>query len=173
MSLGKTALNCFVGAWGFINSSLVNTTTGDLIPGDWAYPVPSGMSLYTPNGFCALLVTANDTTKPELRPTYLDQSDYSSGTDAEWALIGKYSIAGAGPYHLSNITGGNDTSGTGPQGTVTGEFWTATLPSRLGPFEFTFKFYEDCQVWNLHQSVGGDAERVAWYEKLPDQDVYD
>lgn len=131
------------------------------------------MSLYTPNGYTALIVTANDTTKPELRPTYLDQNDYSTGTDAEWALIGKYSIAGAGPYHLSNITAGSGGNGTGPAGTVTGEFLTATLPSRKGPFEFTFEFYEACRVWNLHQTVGEEAERVAWYEKLPDQDVYD
>ncbi|OJD37403.1 uncharacterized protein BKCO1_7000222 [Diplodia corticola] len=136
------------------------------------------MSLYTPNGYCALLVTANDTTKPALRPTYLDQSDPSSGTDAQWALIGRYSIAGAGPYRLSNVTAvaGNGTAGSddeeGPQGTVTGEFLTATLPSREGPFEFTFRFYEGCGVWNLHQSVGEDAERVAWYERLPDRDVY-
>ncbi|KAB2580395.1 hypothetical protein DBV05_g780 [Lasiodiplodia theobromae] len=172
MSPGKKAAKCFVGAWGFINSTLYNTTTGDIVTNDWAYPVPSGMSLFTPNGYTALIVTANDRTRPELRPTYLDQSDYSSGTDAEWALIGKYSIAGAGPYHLSNVTDGDDEC-EGPQGTVTGSFLTATLPSRLGPFEFTFKFYDDCSVWNLHQAVGEDLERVAWYHAKADQDVYD
>lgn len=60
----------------------------------------------------------------------------------------------------------------GPQGTQTGNFFTSTLPSREGPYEFMFKFYKSCHVWNLHQPVGGGLERVAWYEKLPDQQVY-
>ncbi|KAK1948851.1 hypothetical protein LY78DRAFT_697997 [Colletotrichum sublineola] len=85
----RTAMNCFVGAWGFINSTLVNTTSGDIITQDWAYPVPSGMSLFTPNGYTALLVTANDTTRPDLRPQGLDQSNPSSSPDSEWAKIGK------------------------------------------------------------------------------------
>ncbi|KAK8040271.1 hypothetical protein PG991_000059 [Apiospora marii] len=183
----KKAASCFVGAWGFINSTLVNTTTGDIITEDWAYPVPSGASLFTPNGYAALLVTANDTTKPDLRPRFLNQENLASGNDTEWAKIGKYSIAGAGPYRLSNVTwdcgsnkhvGDNGEKGKeeyefeGPQGTQTGNFFTSTLPSREGPYEFTFKFYKSCHVWNLHQPVGGGLERVAWYEKLPDQQVY-
>ncbi|KAK8085820.1 hypothetical protein PG997_007091 [Apiospora hydei] len=181
----KKAASCFVGAWGFINSTL-NTTSGDIITEDWAYPVPSGASLFTPNGYAALLVTANDTTKPDLRPRFLTQNDYASGNDTEWAKIGKYSIAGVGPYHLSNVTWPGydcgdkgkkaevkmDEEFEGPEGIQTGSFFSSTLPSREGPYEFAFKFYESCHVWNLHQPVGGGLERVAWYEKLPDQQVY-
>lgn len=77
------------------------TTSGDFITDDWAYPVPSGASLFTPNGYAALLVTANDTARPDLRPRSLDQNDLASGSDTEWAKIGKYSIAGGGPYRLA------------------------------------------------------------------------
>ncbi|KAF6811679.1 hypothetical protein CMUS01_13213 [Colletotrichum musicola] len=167
-SPAKVALKCFVGAWGFINSTLVNTTSNEIITQDWAYPVPSGMSLFTPNGYTALLVTANDTTRPDLRPQGLDQSNPSSSPDSEWAKIGKYSVAGAGPFRLSNVTG--EKGPEGPQGVNSGSFLTSTLPARLGPFEFTFKFYDDCEVWNLHQDVGGGLQRVAWYERLPDQE---
>ncbi|CCF36650.1 hypothetical protein CH063_01542 [Colletotrichum higginsianum] len=148
----KTAIKCFVGAWGFINSTLVNTTSGDIITQDWAYPVPSGMSLFTPNGYTALLVTANDTTRPDLRPQGLDQSNPSSSPDSEWAKIGKYSVAGAGPFRLSNVT--DEKGPEGPEGVQTGTFLTSTIPARLGPYEFTFKFYNDCSAWNLHQDVG-------------------
>ncbi|KAK8044047.1 hypothetical protein PG993_004071 [Apiospora rasikravindrae] len=186
----KKAATCFVGAWGFINSTLLNTTSGNIITEDWAYPVPSGASLFTPNGYTALLVTPNDTAKPDLRPRYLTQNDYASGNDTEWAKLGKYSIAGVGPYHLSNVTWpgydcgdkgshggrGEDEEANehfeGPEGTQTGTFFSSTLPSREGPYEFTFKFHESCRVWNLHQPVGGGLERIAWYEKLPDQQVY-
>ncbi|KAK8115665.1 hypothetical protein PG984_012167 [Apiospora sp. TS-2023a] len=176
----KKAASCFVGAWGFINSTLVNTTSGDIIPNTWDYPVPSGASLFTPNGYAALLVTANDTTRPDLRPKFLNQNDLASGNDTEWAKIGKYSIAGAGPYRLSNAStveaggdkGEEEYEFEGPQGTQTGNFFTSTLPSREGPYEFTFKFYKSCRVWNLHQPIGGGLERVVWYEKLPDQQVY-
>ncbi|KAK8015405.1 Lipocalin-like domain-containing protein [Apiospora arundinis] len=167
----QKAAACFVGAWGFINSTLVNTTTGERITDDWGYPVPSGLSLFTPNGWCALLVSANDTTMPDLRPRFLDQSNITSGTDADWANIGKYSIAGAGPYRLSNVTS-SCRAGEGPQGVVTGNFITSTLPSREGLFDLNFKFYESCHVWNLHQYIGGGLERVVWYEKQPDQQVY-
>lgn len=126
------------------------------------------MSLFTPNGYTALLVTANDTTRPDLRPQGLDQSNPGSSPDSEWAKIGKYSVAGAGPFHLSNVTGEKDSEG--PEGVQTGEFLTSTIPARLGPYEFTFKFYNDCSAWNLHQDVGAGLQRVAWYYRLPDQD---
>ncbi|KAH6716340.1 hypothetical protein BKA61DRAFT_341809 [Leptodontidium sp. MPI-SDFR-AT-0119] len=162
----KNALECFVGAWGFLNSTLVNTTTGELLP-DWHSP-PSGMSLWTPNGYNALIVTANDTTEPEKRPIELTQPASPSDSDSRWALVGKYSIAGGGPFHLSNVTDGCSKDREGPAGTVTGTFLTATLPSRIGPYTFTFKFYDHCKVWNLRQRVGDDKLRVAWYYKLPD-----
>lgn len=126
------------------------------------------MSLFTPNGYTALLVTANDTNRPDLRPQGLDQSNPSSSPDSEWAKIGKYSVAGAGPFHLYNVTG--EKGSEGPEGVQTGEFLTSTIPARLGPYEFTFKFYNDYSAWNLHQDAGAGLQRVAWYYRLPDQD---
>ncbi|KAK0650613.1 hypothetical protein DIS24_g6673 [Lasiodiplodia hormozganensis] len=172
MSPGKKALKCLVGAWGYINATLYNTATGDIVTDDWGYPVPSGMELFTPNGYTALIAVPNDRTHPELRPAYLNPGDPSSGTDAEWALIGKNSLVGAGPFHLSDVTDGQDEC-EGPQGIMTGSILTSTLPGLERPFKFSFKFYDDCSVWVLHEDMGEDLERVVWYYAKADQDVYD
>ncbi|KAH9203725.1 hypothetical protein DL95DRAFT_138614 [Leptodontidium sp. 2 PMI_412] len=125
----KKALECFAGAWGLLNATLVNTTTGGLLP-DSHNSYPSGMSLFTLNGYSALIVTANDATEPEKRPKELSLPASPSDPDSRWALVGKYSIAGGGPFHLSNITSGSRNDREGLAGTVTGTFLAATLPSR-------------------------------------------
>ncbi|PVH77272.1 hypothetical protein DL98DRAFT_517387 [Cadophora sp. DSE1049] len=165
----KKALECFAGAWGFLNGTIVNTTTGALLP-DWHSPYPSGIAVYTDNGYNTFIVTANDTTEPEKRPKELNLSASPSDPDSRWALVGKYSVAASGPIHISNVTDRSGKDREGPSGVVTRTFSMATLPSWVGRWiTYTFHFYDDCQVFNLQQSLGVDVLQTAWFHKLPSQ----
>ncbi|KAI0906368.1 hypothetical protein F4823DRAFT_607589, partial [Ustulina deusta] len=92
-----TAFNCFIGAWGIINGS--NTTTGDPIP-QWHSIYPSGISLYTKAGYHNLIITANDNTQADIRPRELSLPARPTDLDSRWAMVGKYSLAAAGPFKL-------------------------------------------------------------------------
>ncbi|RWA10076.1 hypothetical protein EKO27_g5024 [Xylaria grammica] len=79
------ALACFVGAWGFLNATLTNITTGDPVP-QWHSVYPSGISLYTQSGYNNFIITANDTTQPEVRPRELSLPAQLTDPASRWAL---------------------------------------------------------------------------------------
>ncbi|KAK7928269.1 hypothetical protein PG985_005267 [Apiospora marii] len=103
MVAADQALTCFVGAWGFINATLTNTTSGVPVP-DWHSNYPSGISVYSPSAYNSFIITANDTTQPQYRPKTVTLPARPTDPEAAWATIAQHSLAAGGPFELVNVT---------------------------------------------------------------------
>ncbi|KAK8118441.1 uncharacterized protein PG998_003067 [Apiospora kogelbergensis] len=178
MIAAEQAFRCFVGAWGFINATIVNTTTGAEIP-SWHSAYPSGLSTYTESGYNEFIITANDTTQPQFRPRALTQPAKPTDSNNTWALVGQHSLAAGGTFSVINVTGGRSAcSGaaattSGPRGTFIGNYTTATLPSWVGlNITQQFEFFDNCNVHMLRSQEGPDVEEVVWFYRRPVHKVY-
>ncbi|KAL0256928.1 hypothetical protein SLS55_007737 [Diplodia seriata] len=170
-----TAFNCFVGAWGFINATATNLTTGELID-EWHGPYPSGGSVYDPSGYNSFIITANDTTEPERRPRTVSLPAQPDDPVDVWATIAQHSLAVGGPFYIVNATsnnstyGGNGSSSTdGPTGFVREPIETSTLPAWVGgEFFNAFAFYDGCDTHSLISNPTEDSEQTVWFYRRPD-----
>ncbi|KAH7047402.1 hypothetical protein B0J12DRAFT_741323 [Macrophomina phaseolina] len=171
------AFQCFVGAWGFLNGTITNTTTGELLP-DWHSPYPSGISVYAPSGYFSYDVTANDTTQPEFRPRNVSLPAQPGDSVNAWATIAQHSLGGGGPFTLVNVTEGsnnnattwsNGTSSDGIRGTQLSTFRSATLPALVGvTLENEFEFFDRCDVHMLRSSPAPGTVQTAFFYRLPE-----
>ncbi|KAL1639090.1 hypothetical protein SLS58_008292 [Diplodia intermedia] len=176
-----TAFNCFVGAWGFINATATNLTTGELID-EWHGPYPSGGSVYDPSGYNSFIITANDTTEPERRPRTVSLPAQPDDPVDVWATIAQHSLAVGGPFYIVNATaagaGGGDgstygngsySSTDGPTGFVREPIETSTLPAWVGgEFLNAFAFYDGCDTHSLISNPTEDSEQTVWFYRRPD-----
>ncbi|KAI1269912.1 hypothetical protein F5Y18DRAFT_422872 [Xylariaceae sp. FL1019] len=162
MSGSGNAFNCFLGAWGILNATLTNTTTGGHIP-EWHSPYPAGQATYTEAGYNTFIMTANDTTQTSVRPRGLTLPAKPTDTDGQWALVGKYSLGAAGPF---TILPGNDGA---DQGTMINHYTTATLPSWVG-LNVTnyFQFFDQCTLHVLQTYFGDELVQTVFFKRLPD-----
>ncbi|KAK8051004.1 hypothetical protein PG993_002389 [Apiospora rasikravindrae] len=192
MVAAETALHCFVGAWGFINATLTNTTSGALLP-EWHSMYPSGITVYSASRYNSFIITANDTTQPEYRPKDLSLPSKPSDPVAEWATVAQHSLAAGGPFVLANVAlpgGGNNKvpcgggsgkrvgyggqkeqhpyiGATGPSGVMHNHFTTATLPSWVDfNLSSQFEFFDDCNVHVL-RTYFGDVVQTVFFNRLP------
>ncbi|KAI1138603.1 Lipocalin-like domain-containing protein [Hypoxylon sp. FL0543] len=62
---------------------------------------PVGILTYNANGWMSANFMSS---RPEDRPPNIDIETQDVGTDAEWALIGKHTLAYAGPWYVSETT---------------------------------------------------------------------
>ncbi|KAI2603668.1 hypothetical protein GGR54DRAFT_633646 [Hypoxylon sp. NC1633] len=62
---------------------------------------PVGMLTYNAAGYMAANFMSS---RPEDRPANIDTDVLTDGTDAEWALIGRHTLAYAGPWRVSITT---------------------------------------------------------------------
>ncbi|KAB2579993.1 uncharacterized protein LTHEOB_855 [Lasiodiplodia theobromae] len=175
MSVAK-AFNCFVGAWGFINATAVNTTTGAIIP-EWHGPYPSGMSVYDPSGYNTFIITANDTTEPERRPKTVSLPAKPGDPVQTWATIAQHSLAVGGPFYIVNATDGTDhhdydrnsNKKNGPSGYVREKSITSTLPAWVGiELLNEFDFYDNCNTHVLRSNPTPGIEQIVWFYRRPD-----
>ncbi|KAK8128626.1 hypothetical protein PG984_009734 [Apiospora sp. TS-2023a] len=188
MVAADQALHCFVGAWGFINATLTNTTSGALLP-QWHSMYPSGITVYSETRYNSFIITANDTTQPEYRPKNLTLPAKPTDPIAEWAIVAQHSLAAGGPFVLANVTGGYGYGGgkggdhdkkegehhdhrrysgaVGPSGVMHNHFTTATLPSWVDlDLSSDFEFFDDCNVHVL-RTYFGDVVQTVFFDRLP------
>ncbi|KAF9878800.1 hypothetical protein CkaCkLH20_03700 [Colletotrichum karsti] len=97
------ALQCLVGGWGFLNATISNTTTGEIIP-EWHSPYPSGGAVWTSSGHLSFIVTSNDTTEADVRPKELSLPAKPTDPDSRWALVGQHSLAVLATTQFTEIT---------------------------------------------------------------------
>ncbi|TDZ48410.1 hypothetical protein CTRI78_v008200 [Colletotrichum trifolii] len=187
------ALQCIVGGWGYLNATLTNTTSGELIP-EWHSVYPSGGSVYSPSGHISFVITANDTTQPEFRPRTVSLPAQPGDSQADWATVAQHSLGVFGNYRFSNVTCGNgksdgkngkgkdgdckDKGGNGngnkkgPSGVLTVDVTSATLPSYVGlKLVNTFEFTDDCNKHVLVADFGNNLVQTVWFYRLPQVNV--
>lgn len=150
-----------------------NTTTGELIP-EWHSIYPSGISVYAPSGYLSFIITANDTTQPEKRPTTVSLPAQPDDPVEVWATVAQNSLAAGGPFEVLNATDGNGNatygnSTDGPFGTARSEFETATLPAWVGfSLDNEFAFHDDCNTHVLYSRFSADTLQTVWFYRKPD-----
>ncbi|KAF6810890.1 hypothetical protein CPLU01_15218 [Colletotrichum plurivorum] len=98
----ERALQCFIGGWGYLNATLENTNTGELIP-EWHSIYPSGGSVYAASGQISFIITANDTTQAEFRPKDVSLPAKPTDSNNTWALVAQHSLGVYGNFRLSNL----------------------------------------------------------------------
>ncbi|KAK1561594.1 uncharacterized protein LY79DRAFT_574059 [Colletotrichum navitas] len=182
----ERALQCIVGGWGYLNATLTNTNTGELIP-EWHSIYPSGGSVYAPSGHISFVITANDTTQADVRPKTVTLPAKPTDSDHDWALVAQHSLGVFGNYRFSKVTcdGGNDKYGDkgnkgkggnlkkGPSGVLTVDVTSATLPSYVGlELVNTFEFTNDCSKHVLKTDFGGGLVQTVWFYRLPQENVF-
>lgn len=122
--------------------------------------------MYTPSGYLSVILTANDKTEPDKRPKELTLPAKSTDSDAQWALVAKYSLAFAGPFQIEDEGCCDNINPCGVL--IAGPFTTATLPSYIGlSLSNNYTFYENGQVLHLLGGVGGGYVQDLWFTKLP------
>ncbi|KAF6833670.1 hypothetical protein CPLU01_05391 [Colletotrichum plurivorum] len=176
------ALQCLVGGWGFLNATISNTTTGEIIP-EWHSPYPSGGAVWSPSGHLSFVVTSNDTTEADVRPRELTLPAKPTDPDSRWALVGQHSIAVLATSQFTEITscGGKPRGGRGkkqqcekgPAGTLVNDVISATLPSWVGlKLVNEFEFYDDCNVQVQRSQVAPDLVQTVWFYRRPQVQIF-
>ncbi|KAL0944793.1 uncharacterized protein CTRU02_202680 [Colletotrichum truncatum] len=182
------ALQCIVGGWGYLNATLTNTNTGELIP-EWHSIYPSGGSVYSPSGHISFVITANDTTQTDVRPKQVSLPAKPTDPDHLWALVAQHSLGVFGNYRFSDVNcdGGNGKKcnkgkgwygqgkdcKNGPSGVLTVDVTSATLPSYVGlQLVNTFEFTDDCNKHVLKADFGGGLVQTVWFYRLPQKNVF-
>jgi len=104
------------------------------------------------------VLTATD---PSLRPFQLTLPAQDNQTDAEWAEVGRHTLAYAGPFYFNESSASAD----GLTGEIIhGPLLTSTLPSFVGSLQHReFKFTEDGKYLNLIGNLGnGVIDNLKW-----------
>ncbi|EMF16921.1 uncharacterized protein SEPMUDRAFT_137655 [Sphaerulina musiva SO2202] len=108
------------GTYALVNTS--STLNGVPVP-DRAYGEnPIGLLTYTSSGFMSATIAA---TEEELRPANLTFPYNESDPVEDWALVGKHTLAYAGPWSISPDIPASNTSGR----LIHGPLWVANVPS--------------------------------------------
>ncbi|KAF2667546.1 hypothetical protein BT63DRAFT_415100 [Microthyrium microscopicum] len=163
-------LHCLCGYWAPLNITAVNSDGSDA--SIWPGHYPSGMVQYTPDGYYSVIAAPNDTDST-LRPKGLVQGVPPIGDDANWATVGKYSMAKAGTYSLSNITAGHGHGGRdGLTFEMSAPTLTATNPQDVGSSNhLTFTFSDNCKSVVLVEGRGTVPWKL-YYDKLPKVKIF-
>ncbi|OTA94592.1 hypothetical protein M434DRAFT_394532 [Hypoxylon sp. CO27-5] len=100
---------------------------------------PVGIVTYNPNGWMSANFMSS---RPEDRPPNIDIETQDVGTDAEWALIGKHTLAYAGPWFVSETTKEVEV------GQIThGPIKVAWVPTWVGiQFQKNYTLYDDAKT---------------------------
>lgn len=75
----------------------ISTYNGEPIPDVTYGAAPMGLLTYTPTGWMS---ATNAATEKNLRPEHLTFPYLDGQSDADWALIGKHTLAYAGPFSI-------------------------------------------------------------------------
>ncbi|KAH8586280.1 Lipocalin-like domain-containing protein [Bisporella sp. PMI_857] len=115
-------LSTFAGTWTLLNqTTIINGTLSDMINGTGDKPI--GRIIYTATGYMsANIMTSNHTQRP---PNLRYPSNAASESDADWALVGKHTLAYAGPFYV-NETGWEE---EGKGQLIHGPLTVANVPS--------------------------------------------
>lgn len=148
----------FLGAWSLINNTrtdngvqIYDTTYGDK---------PAGTIMYTSSGFMCAVLTATNAT---LRPQDLTLPAEDNQTDAEWAAVGRHTLAYSGPFYFNQSIKHNETNGQ----VVHGPLISSTLPSFVGSFQHrTFSFHDDYQTLELIGDLGNGVVDTLYWAKM-------
>ncbi|KAI1450089.1 hypothetical protein F5Y02DRAFT_172250 [Annulohypoxylon stygium] len=124
---------------------------------------PVGMLTYQPTWMSATFMSA----RPEDRPPSLDTNLPSlPGPDDEWALIGKHTMAYAGPWHVSQTTEDKEV------GQLThGPTWVAWLPSWVGrTLVKDYKLYDEGATLRFLYKTSDGNNGDMFFRKLSEAD---
>ncbi|KAK0625595.1 hypothetical protein DIS24_g11086 [Lasiodiplodia hormozganensis] len=166
----ENALSLLVGTWSLLNISSTQNGVPNLDPG--LGPHPTGLVHYHPDGYMAAVLAS---TTPQDRPKNLTWQDRAPRADADWARVGKHSIAYTGPYRL-NASVPVVATERGVEGQVVhGPLDVATLPSFMGTFQprdFELVFCGgnrtggEGTLLQLHSDLGKGTKMSLWWEKV-------
>jgi len=116
--------------------------------------------MYTSDGFMSAVLTA---TAADLRPMDLTLPAEANQTDAEWALVGRHTLAYSGPFYFDQTIKHNETVGQ----VVHGPLITSTLPSFVGSLQHReFSFSDDFETLHLVGNLGGGVVDSLYWRKL-------
>lgn len=154
-------LSLFVGAFQLLN--ITRTQNGNVIPDETYGDVPAGVISYTPSGFMSAVLQA---TASEYRPLDLTLPAQDNQTDAEWAEVGRHTLAYAGPFFFNDSQTKSDFQGQ----IVHGPLLTSTLPSFVGSSQHRdFVFTEGGKFLNLIGNLGNGVIDNLWWQRLDRQ----
>lgn len=142
-----------------------------LDPGYGANPV--GLILYHPTHYMSATLAS---TTPEDRPADLAWPFRAGQSDADWALVGKHSLAYAGPFSFNESVPVEAVAGGVTGQVVHGPLEVATLPSHVGSAQrrdFSLVFGEGGRegkgvgaLLNLRADNGGGIAVSLWWERV-------
>lgn len=116
--------------------------------------------MYTSSGFMSAILT---TTDPSLRPQDLTLPAQANQSDAEWADVGKHTLAYSGPFYFNQTVPHNETSGL----VVHGPLITSTLPAFVGSLQRReFEFSDEFQTLHLTGNLGNGIVDSLFWKKL-------
>ncbi|KAH7028278.1 Lipocalin-like domain-containing protein [Macrophomina phaseolina] len=166
----ESVLSLFVGAWSLLNISSTQNGIPNVDPGFGPHPV--GLILYHLDQYMSAALAS---TTPEDRPQNLTWPYRPAQGDADWALVGKHSIAYMGPFRLNESVPVVETEGGVEGQVVHGPLEVASLPSFMGTYQrrdFSLLFHEggrrggEGTLLNLKADLGGGARMSLWWEKI-------
>ncbi|KAF2719214.1 hypothetical protein K431DRAFT_296236 [Polychaeton citri CBS 116435] len=152
------AISLFAGAWSLVNNTRtfngaasIDATYGDK---------PAGIIYYMPSGFMSAILT---TTNPAERPENLTLPYQPNQSDAEWAQIGRHTLAYAGPFDV-NTSSIEEFSGEMTGELTHGPLNTATLPAFVGSYQLRqFHFSQNYTLLSLTGDLGGGiVDHLIW-----------
>ncbi|KAI0884298.1 uncharacterized protein GGS22DRAFT_194840 [Annulohypoxylon maeteangense] len=124
---------------------------------------PVGMITYQPTWMSATFMSS----RAEDRPPDLNiDTPALPGPDAEWALIGKHTMAYAGPWHVSETTEDKEV------GQVThGPTWVAWLPAWVGKrLVKNYVLYDEGTTLRFLYKTSDGNNGDMWFRKLREED---
>lgn len=118
------------------------------------------MLYYLPTGFMSACLTSTD---PDNRPEGLTLPYQANQSDAEWAEIGRHSLAYAGPFDL-NVSSYEEATGSMTGQITHGPLYTSTLPSYQGTYlPRQFEFANNYTQLTLTSDIGnGLVDHLVW-----------
>lgn len=158
--ISSLTLTLFAGAFTLLN--ITRTQNGMMIQDSTYGENPAGVITYTQTGFMSAVL---QTTDPSLRPLDLTLPAEDNQTDAEWAEVGRHTLAYAGPFHFNeNLTSTEDFR----HGQIIhGPLLTSTLPRFVGSLQRrNFSFSEDGTYLNLIGDLGNGVIDNLWWKRL-------
>lgn len=134
-------------------------------------PHPVGLILYHPDYYMSAALAS---TTPEDRPQNLTWPYRPSQGDADWALVGKHSIAYMGPFRLNESFPVVRTEDRVEGQIIHGPLEVASLPSFTGTYQrrdFTLHFCggrrgRNSTLLNLKSDLGRGTRMSLWWKKV-------
>ncbi|KAI2466049.1 hypothetical protein F4781DRAFT_368828 [Annulohypoxylon bovei var. microspora] len=158
----KDVIKALTGSWLYLNVTTYydnGTIAHSEEPALGRFPV--GMLTYNPTWMSATFMSS----RPDDRPPEID-TDTLAGPDAEWALIGKHTMAYAGPWYVSETTEDKEV------GQIThGPTKIAWLPTWVGKVLVkNYNLYDDANTLRFKYKTQDGNNGDMFFRKLSEED---